>query len=79
MEEERERAAKGKKVDRLVMTELEKEESKRNDIGHKRGGKFGHLREVSLKGFLGTVENEDKSVWVVVHMYDSVSAAIPLS
>ena len=73
LEEERERAAKGEKVDGLVMKELEKEENKRNVIRRKREGKFGHLREVGLKGFLGAVENEDKSVWVVVHLYDPVS------
>ena len=74
LEEERERAAKGEKVDGLVMKEVEKEESKRNVVGRKREGKFGHLREVGLKGFLGAVENEDKSVWVVVHLYDPVSS-----
>ena len=74
LEDERERAAKGEKVDGLVMNELEKEEGGRGSaIGRIRGGKFGHLREVGLKGFLGAVENEDKSVWVVVHLYDSVS------
>jgi hypothetical protein len=77
LEDERERAAKGEKVDGLVMNELEKDESKRNVIGRKRGGKFGHLREIGLKGFLGAVENEDKSVWVVVHLYDPVSAISP--
>ena len=70
LEEERERAAKGEKVDGLVMSELENNSS---ILGHKRGGKFGHLREVGLKGFLGAVEN-DKSVWVVVHLYDPVNA-----
>jgi hypothetical protein len=73
LEDERERAAKGEKVDALVMNELEKEESKRSVLGRKREGKFGHLREVGIKGFLGAVENEDKSVWVVVHLYDPVS------
>ena len=73
LEDERERAAKGEKVDGLVMNELEKEENKRNVIERKREGKFGHLREVGRKGFLGAVENEDKSVWVVVHLYDPVS------
>ena len=68
LEDERERAAKGEKVDGLVMSELEKKQT-----GRKRGGKFGHLREVGLKGFLGAVENEDKSVWVVVHLYDPVN------
>lgn len=66
LEEERERVAKGEKVDGLVMSELE---NNRSVLGPKRGGKFGHLREVGLKGFLGAVEN-DRSVWVVVHLYD---------
>jgi hypothetical protein len=73
LEDERERAAKGEKVDGLVMSELDKKENKRNVSGRKRGGKFGHLREVGLKGFLGAVENEDNSVWVVVHLYDPVN------
>lgn len=72
LEEERERAAKGEKVDALVVNELEKEESKRNVFGQKRQGKFGHLREIGIKSFLGAVENEDKSVWVIVHLYDPV-------
>ena len=78
LEDERERAAKGEKVDGLVMSELDKEGSKRNVVGRRRGGKFGHLREVGLKGFLGAVENEDKSVWVVVHLYDPVNCVISL-
>jgi hypothetical protein len=36
-------------------------------------GRFGHLREVGLKGFVPAVE-EDRNVWVVVHIYDPVSA-----
>jgi len=70
LEDERERAAKGEKVDALVMNELDKEASKHNVFGRKREGKFGHLREVGIKGFLGAVEKEEKSVWVVVHLYD---------
>ena len=76
LEDERERAAKGERVDGLVMNELEKDKSKRSVVGRKRG-KFGHLREVGLKSFLGAVENEDKSVWVVVHLYDPVSGISP--
>ncbi|KAI0287291.1 hypothetical protein BC826DRAFT_56337 [Russula brevipes] len=34
-----------------------------------RGGPFGHLREVGLKGYVPAVE-EDHDVWVVVHIYD---------
>jgi hypothetical protein len=33
-------------------------------------GRFGHLREVGLKGFVPAVEEEDQNVWVVVHIYD---------
>jgi hypothetical protein len=36
-------------------------------------GRFGHLREVGLSGFVPAVE-EDQNVWVVVHIYDPVSA-----
>ncbi|KAI9457650.1 hypothetical protein BJY52DRAFT_1272172 [Lactarius psammicola] len=32
-------------------------------------GRFGHLREVGLKGFVPAVD-EDQNVWVVVHIYD---------
>jgi len=32
-------------------------------------GRFGHLREVGLKGFVPAVEG-DQNVWVVVHIYD---------
>jgi hypothetical protein len=36
-------------------------------------GRFGHLREVGLEGFVPAVE-EDQNVWVVVHIYDPVRA-----
>jgi len=32
-------------------------------------GRFGHLREVGLNGFVSAVE-DDQTVWVVVHIYD---------
>jgi hypothetical protein len=38
-------------------------------------GRFGHLREVGLEGFVSAVE-EDQNVWVVVHIYDPVRAFI---
>ncbi|KAF8163587.1 thioredoxin-like protein [Crassisporium funariophilum] len=71
LEEERERAARGDKVDDLVVKEMEKEEERRDVFGRKREGKFGHLREVGIKGYLGAVEKEENGVWVVVHLYDS--------
>ena len=34
-------------------------------------GKFGHLREVGVRSFVQAVE-QDRNVWVVLHIYDSV-------
>lgn len=36
-------------------------------------GRFGHLREVGMRGYVSAVEDEDRDVWVVVHIYDPVS------
>ena len=38
-------------------------------------GRFGHLREVGLKGFVPAVE-EGQNVWVVVHIYDPVRVLV---
>ncbi|EAU88654.2 hypothetical protein CC1G_01027 [Coprinopsis cinerea okayama7 len=70
LEEEREKAARGEKADELVMKEIEKQNEKRDVWGRKREGRFGHLREVGLRGFLDAVEKEDSMTWVVVHLYD---------
>ena len=40
---------------------------------HGGGGRFGHLREVGLEGFLKAVEQEERQVWVVLHLYHPVS------
>lgn len=34
--------------------------------------KFGHLREVGVDGFLRSVEQEEREIWVVIHIYDPV-------
>jgi len=74
LEEEREKAVRGEKVDNLVRREFEKAEQRKQDVfGQKREGRFGHLREVGLRGFVAAVEKEEKGIWVVVHLYDSVS------
>ena len=74
MEEERKKAVRGEKVDDLVQREIEKaRQGKRDVFGQQREARFGHLREVGLKGFVAAVEDEEKGVWVVVHLYDSVS------
>jgi hypothetical protein len=39
---------------------------------HGGGGRFGHLREVGLDGFLKAVEAEERHVWVVLHLYHPV-------
>lgn len=39
---------------------------------HSGGGRFGHLREVGLEGFLKAVEAEERHVWVVLHLYHPV-------
>ncbi|EIN06299.1 thioredoxin-like protein, partial [Punctularia strigosozonata HHB-11173 SS5] len=35
-----------------------------------RKGRFGHLREVGVGGFVPAVEQEERGTWVVVHLYD---------
>jgi hypothetical protein len=78
LEEERERAGLGvERVDALVVKEMEREtalrgEERKDVFGRRRTGKFGHLREVGLKGFLSAVESEEKGVWVVVHLHEPV-------
>ena len=43
------------------------------DKGNSGNGRFGHLREVGLDGFLKAVEAEERLVWVVLHLYHPVS------
>lgn len=75
LEEERAKAALGldARVDPLVMRELENSEELRRDIfGRNKDRRFGHLREVGLKGYVAAVE-EERAVWVVVHIYEPVN------
>jgi len=44
-------------------------------LGLPKAGRFGHLREVGRGGFVSAVEREGRGVWVVVHLYESVSRA----
>ncbi|KAF7321754.1 Phosducin domain-containing protein [Mycena kentingensis (nom. inval.)] len=67
LEEERE---KGDDADEIVLRERERIEERRNVFGHARQGRFGHLREVGVKGFLPAVEGETKGTWIVVHLYE---------
>ena len=74
LEEEWVKALRGEKADQLVTRDLEKMLETPTILGGKRQGKFGHLREVGFNGFLSAIEKEDKGVWVVVHLYEAVSA-----
>jgi hypothetical protein len=42
------------------------------DVFGKTMRRFGHLREVGVDGFVSAVE-EERGVWVVVHLYEPVS------
>jgi len=79
---ERERSRKGEELAELAArmeranlggkTFLE-ERDEPSILERRQRGRFGHLREVGLSGFVPAVE-EDRNVWVVVHIYDPVSA-----
>ncbi|KAF9469265.1 thioredoxin-like protein [Collybia nuda] len=72
LEEEREKAALGLegKLDRLVIKEQDAEQRRKDVFGRKKEGRFGHLREVGVKGFVDAVEKEERGIWVVVHIYE---------
>ncbi|KAK2466691.1 hypothetical protein APHAL10511_000949 [Amanita phalloides] len=76
LEEEREKARDPNfqgKVDELILKEREQTRAsngeKEGAYGQKRKGRFGHLREVGVEGFVDSID-EDKGVWVLVHIYD---------
>ncbi|OBZ66681.1 hypothetical protein A0H81_13113 [Grifola frondosa] len=60
-EEEEERLAEKAREEGWVPTSVDK-------AG--RRGRFGYLREVGVRSFVQAVEEEDRRVWVVVHIYD---------
>ncbi|PIL25389.1 hypothetical protein GSI_13279 [Ganoderma sinense ZZ0214-1] len=64
-EEERERRAAEARAEGVG------EKGENGEKGKKgaRGGRYGHLREVGVRSYVQAVE-EDRSVWVVVHIYD---------
>jgi len=67
-EEERER-----ELNKLMMEGSSgkvQDEEKADIFGRTKGSRFGHLREVGVEGFVSAVEQEERGVWVVVHLYD---------
>ncbi|KAH9926286.1 uncharacterized protein BXZ73DRAFT_78790 [Epithele typhae] len=45
-------------------------------MGKQKAGRFGHLREVGVRSYVRAVEEEDRTVWVVVHIYDSARQSL---
>lgn len=71
LEEERER-----EIHRLMMEGSSgkvQNDEKEDIFGRTKGSRFGHLREVGVQGFVSAVEQEERGVWVVVHLYEPVS------
>ncbi|KAI0795049.1 hypothetical protein C8Q75DRAFT_730869 [Abortiporus biennis] len=60
-EEERERIAEQARLEGKPLNSSD---------GLPRKGRFGHLREVGMRGYVQAVEQEEKHVWVLVHIYD---------
>jgi hypothetical protein len=80
LEEERERERErereeGEEGDGRISGEG-RDTTRRDVFGREREGKFGHLREVGMSGFVAAVEEEEREVWVVVHLYEPVSRFI---
>ena len=72
LEEEREREIE--KTLREGPTKVdEKYEEKTDVFGRVKVGRFGHLREVGVSGFVDAVEKEERGVWVVLHLYEPAS------
>lgn len=63
LEEEKE-----KEWERMMLEGLDS--SAASKINGTVAGRFGHLREVGMSGFVSAVENEARGVWVVVHLYE---------
>lgn len=72
LEEEREREIEK----RMLQGPSGKDEEKIDMFGRKKETRFGHLREVGLQGFVDAVEQEERGIWVVVHLYEPVSLRI---
>lgn len=68
-----ERRARARAEGRAASDDEEDEEGRaaRTDVWGVQKGRFGHLREVGVRGFVEAVE-EERGVWVVIHLYDPV-------
>jgi hypothetical protein len=55
----------------------EEDALERRDLWGAPKGRFGHLREVGVSGFVGAVEDE-RGTWVLVHLYEPVRLPFPI-
>ena len=73
LEEEREKRAHAERWEEGGVEDDLEWRVRRDVLGRPKEGPFGHLREVGRAGFVAAVEREERGVWVVVHLYESVS------
>ncbi|KAH7912677.1 thioredoxin-like protein [Hygrophoropsis aurantiaca] len=71
LEEERERELEEELEGGGEKAAADERNWRRDVLGRRKEGRFGHLREVGRAGFVSAVEQEDRGVWVVVHLYQS--------
>ena len=76
LEEERER-----EIEQVLREGPSRDEKANVDrtSGKQKDGRFGHLREVGVHGFVDAVEREERNTWVVVHLYEPVRAHLAFS
>lgn len=73
LEEEREREIEKRLREGPTRIDEKDDDEKTDAFGRVKAGRFGHLREVGVGGFVGAVEKEERGVWVVLHLYEPVS------
>ena len=73
LEEEREREIEKRLREGPTRIDEKDYKEKTDAFGRVKEGRFGHLREVGVSGFVDAVEKEERGVWVVLHLYEPVS------
>ena len=76
LEEEREREIEKRLREGPARIDEKDYKEKTDAFGRVKEGRFGHLREVGVSGFVDAVEKEERGVWVVLHLYEPVSGIL---
>ena len=76
LEEEREREIEKRLREGPARIDEKDYKEKTDAFGRVTEGRFGHLREVGVSGFVDAVEKEERGVWVVLHLYEPVSCIL---